>query len=242
MKTKLTRQDIFATTRWTVVLTAGRRDTARAQQALAELCQSYWWPLYAYVRRKGHAPADAEDLTQGFFARLLALDSLGAVRREKGRFRAFLLASLNHFLADAWDKASAQKRDARQTVSLDAGSAETRYLCEPADRETPESLFERQWALTLLETVVQRLRAEQAAAGKEEQFMALRFALAGERADAPYAQVAARLGVTPEAARVAAHRLRLRYRQLLRDEIAQTVSGPAEVEEELQHLRRVLAR
>lgn len=241
MKQNPSKQDRFATTRWSVVLAAGRQDTTRAQAALADLCRTYWWPLYAYVRRKGHSPADAEDLTQGFFARLLALDSLADVRRERGRFRAFLLAAMNHFLADAWDKATAQKRDARRTIPLDAGDAETRYCREPADRDTPERLFERQWALTLLETVVQRVRAEYAAAGREAVFMALRFAMTGEREGTSYEVAAGELGMSPETARVAAYRLRRRYRHLLRAEIAETVSSPAEVEEELQYLRRVLA-
>lgn len=242
MNEKPSRRDVFATTRWTAVLQAGRHDTTHARQALAELCQTYWWPLYAYVRRSGHSAADAEDLTQGYFARLLKLDSLAAVHREKGRFRSFLLAGLNHFLADEWDRASAQKRDLRRTVPLDADSAETRYRREPADTATPERLFERQWALTLLETVVQRLHREHAAAGKGPLFLALRFAITGDRHTLPYADLAARLGLSDAAVRVAVHRLRQRYRQLLREEIAHTVADAADIEEELRHLRRIVAR
>jgi RNA polymerase sigma factor (sigma-70 family) len=234
-------RDRFAATRWTVVLTAARSDTTRARAALGNLYQTYWFPLYAYVRRRGYGAADAEDLTQGFFARLVAFDSLAAVTREKGRFRSFLLASLNHFLADEWDRASAQKRDARLTVPLDTQSAETRYLREPADTETPERLFERQWALTLLETVVQRLQREHEAAGKGDLFMTLRFSITGDRHTVPYAELAARLGLSDEAVRVAVHRLRRRYRQVLREEIAHTVADEAEVEEELRYLRRILA-
>ena len=233
--------EYFATTHWTVVLTAGRQDTGRAREALAQLCRTYWFPLYAYARRRGHSPADAEDLTQGFFARLLELNSLADVRREKGKFRAFLLAAMNHYLADEWDRASAQKRDAQRTISLDAQSAETRYGHEPADTVTPERLFERQWALTLLETVLQRLQREYAAAGKEALFCELRFAIVGDKAAVPYATLAERLTVTDEAVRVAVHRLRQRYRRLLREEIAHTVGDEAEIEAELRALRRVLA-
>jgi RNA polymerase sigma-70 factor (ECF subfamily) len=144
----------FAATRWTVVRHAARRDTTRARAALSELCRTYCYPLYAYVRRCGYSAADAEDLTQGYFARLLALDSLAAVSPEKGKFRSFLLAGMNHFLCDERDRAWAQRRDARRTIPFDTGSGETRYRHEPADPCTPERMFERQWALTLLETVV----------------------------------------------------------------------------------------
>ena len=231
----------FATTRWTVVLTAARLDTSRAQKALAELCETYWYPLYAYVRRRGHAPADAEDLTQGFFARLLEKQSLGAAQRERGRFRSFLLASLNHYLADEWDKAGAQKRGARRVVSLDAQSAESRYAAEPRDTLSPDRLFERQWSLQLLEEVLRQLRAEYAAAGQGELFERLRFCLAGERDAAPYAELAAQLKSTEGAVKVAVHRLRKRYRAKLRAEIAQTVGSDDEVEEELRFLFRSLA-
>ncbi len=207
---------------------------------MAELCQTYWFPLYAFVRRKGNSPQDAEDLTQGFFARLLQLDSLSTVRRERGRFRAFLLAAMNHYLADEWGWASAQKRDIRKTVSLDIHAAETRYANEPADHASPERLFERQWALTLLETVLQLLCREYAAAGKQALFQALRFTITCDGKES-YVDQGARVGLTAEAARVAAHRLRQRYRQLLREEIAHTVAKEAEVEEELRHLRRILA-
>ncbi|HWB58319.1 MAG TPA: sigma-70 family RNA polymerase sigma factor [Chthoniobacteraceae bacterium] len=236
-----THDDIFATTRWTAVLDAGRSDNTRARAALAELCQAYWYPLYACIRRKGHSPEDAEDLTQGFFARLLKLKSLAGVRRERGRFRAFLLASLNHFLADEWDRASAQKRDVRRTIALDLADAERRYQHAMADRLTPELVFERQWALTLLEGVIQRLCAEYETAGNGALFLALRFSITGEKSSVPYAELAAQLSMSEEAVRVAVHRLRQRYRQALRAEIAQTVADEADVEAEMESLRRILS-
>jgi RNA polymerase sigma-70 factor (ECF subfamily) len=234
-------RDYFATTQWTMVLTAGRSDSTCARNALAQLCQVYWYPLYAYVRRRGASPADAEDLTQGFFARLLQLDSLANVRREKGKFRSFLLASLNHYLSDEWDRERAQKRGKGRVISLEAGVAETRLSREPADTLTPEKLFERKWAMTLLEAVVQRLQREYESAGKDRLFLALRFSIAGEKAAEPYAKLSAKLGLSEPALRVAVHRLRQRYRQLLRDEIARTVATEAEVDGEIQHLYRALA-
>lgn len=233
--------DIFATTHWTMVLAAGGEPTPQAEQALADLCQTYWYPLYAYARRRGYSKPDAEDLTQGFLARLLRHGSLSGMCRERGRFRAFLLASMKHFIADEWDRASAGKRDARRTVALDVETAEGRYLAEPADPLTPERLFERQWALTLLAAAVQRLRQDYEALGQASLFMELRFALTGERSAVPYADLAVRLGMTPEAVRVAVHRLRQRYRHVLRAEIAHTVTDEAEISAELDDLRRVLS-
>jgi len=233
--------DIFATTRWTVVLTAGRTDTTRARKALADLCQTYWYPLYAYARRRGHTVQDAEDLTQGFFARMLQQDFLAGLSREKGRFRAFLLASMNHFMADEWDRASARKRDARKTIPLDAETAEHRYQTAMVEKDTPERLFERQWAMTLLETAVQRLAREYEQTGRGALFTEIQFAILGERSAVPYTDLAARLGLSPEAVRVAVHRLRRRYRQVLREEIAHTVTGEDDIIEELNYLRRVLA-
>lgn len=223
-----------------MVLTAGRTDSTCARSALAQLCQTYWYPLYAYVRRRGKSPADAEDLTQGFFARLLELNSLVDVRREKGKFRSFLLASLNHYLSDEWDRQRAQKRGHGRVVSLDAGTAEARWSHEPADTLTPEKLFEQKWAMTLLETVVLRLQHEYESAGKGPLFMALRFSIAGEKANEPYAKLAEDLGLSEPAVRVAVHRLRQRYRQALREEIAQTVATEAEVDDEIQYLYRAL--
>ena len=232
----------FATTHWSVVLTAGRGDTPRAQAALAGLCQAYWYPLYAYVRRRGYSPTDAEDLTQGFFARLLELKSLADVRRERGKFRAFLLASMNHYLTNEWDRAAAQKRDVHRTISLDAKEAEGRYPFELADSMTPERLFERQWALTLLKTVLERLRLEYETSGRGAVFMVLRVAITGEKSAAPYASLAVQLGLTEQAVRMAVHRLRRRYREMLLEEIAHTVEDESEVAAELDDLRRVLSQ
>jgi RNA polymerase sigma factor (sigma-70 family) len=233
--------DYFATTQWTMVLNAARSDSTSARNSLAQLCQGYWYPLYAYVRRRGISPEDAEDLTQGFFARLLKLDSLADVRHEKGKFRSFLLASLNHYLSDAWDRQRAQKRGQGLVISLDANLAEERFSREPADTLTPEKLFERKWAMTLLEAVVQRLQREYEFAGKGPLFLALRFSITGEKAEEPYAKLSAELGMSEPALRVAVHRLRQRYRQLLRDEIARTVATEAEVDGEIQDLYRALA-
>ena len=234
-------RDYFATTHWSIVLQAGRSDSTHAQEALAQLCQAYWHPLYVYVRRRGYSPQDAEDLTQGFFARLLELNSLADVRREKGKFRSFLLASINHYLSDEWDRAKAQKRGHGRVISFDANDAETQLGHEPADNVTPEKTFERQWAMTLLEKVLKRLQAEYVSTGKSALFMALRFSIMGEKSDVPYATLATQVGQSEEALRVAVHRLRQRYRLILRDEIAQTVTTPAEVEDEIRHLYAALA-
>ncbi|MEI7730226.1 MAG: sigma factor [Verrucomicrobiota bacterium] len=235
------RRDYFATTRWTVVLTAARTDTTRARKALAELCQVYWYPLYAYARRRGHSVHDAEDLTQGFFAHLLQQDFLAGLSQEKGRFRAFLLASMNHYMADEWDRVSAQKREAKKTLSLEAETAEHRYQTELAEQWTPERVFERQWAMILLETTVQRLAREYETAGRGALFTEIQFAILGERSAVPYTELAARLNLSHEAVRVAVHRLRQRYRRILREEIAHTVTGETDILEELNYLRQVLA-
>jgi RNA polymerase sigma-70 factor (ECF subfamily) len=225
------------------VLTAGRSDTLRAHAALANLCQTYWYPLYAYVRRRGHSPEDAQDLTQAFFARLLEHNWVGQADQQKGRFRSFLLSAMNHFLADEWDKARAQKRGGGVLpIPLQFDTAETRYGHEPADNVTPEQNYERHWALTLLDTVLQRLRSEYEQEGKAELFAALHPCLVGDRTAQPYAELAMKLGVSEGAVKSAVHRLRQRYRQLLHDEIAQTVASPGEVDEELHHLFAVLAR
>ena len=235
------KRDIFVTTRWTMVLRAARADTTRARAALEDLCQAYWYPLYAYARRRGYSPHDAEDLTQGFFARILKLNSLAEVGRERGKFRAFMLAAMNHFISDEWDRASAQKRAAQLTISLDAEMAENRYRSEPADKLTPESLFERRWAVTLLENVVKHLRSEYEASGQGALFMELRFAITGDKNTIPYAELASRLGLKEEALRVTVHRLRQRYRRALREEIAQTVADESEVVEEMNCLCRILS-
>jgi RNA polymerase sigma-70 factor (ECF subfamily) len=220
-----------------VVLTAGHGSSPQAGRALEELCRAYWYPLYAYVRRRGHSPHEAEDLTQEFFARLLAKNYLAAVDREKGKFRSFLLASLKHFLANEWDRARAAKRGGGQPhLSLDIQTAETRYRSEPADDLTAEKLLDRQWALALLDQVLSRLQAEFVADGKKKQFDELKVWLTEGKGATSYAEAAAKLGTTEGAVKVAVHRLRRRYRELLREEISHTVATPAEIEEEIRHL------
>ena len=232
----------FVTTHWSVVLSAGGSDTPNAREALARLCQVYWYPLYAYVRRRGYGPEDAQDLTQEFFARLLARNWVGSADPTKGRFRTFLLTAMNHFLADEWDRLRAQKRGGGQRVlPLEAESAETRFQMEPPDPLTPEKIYERHWAQTLLETVFEQLRLAYEAEGKTALFTELKGCLVQERARMQYAEISARLKLSEGALRVAAHRLRQRYRELLRAEIAHTVAGPGEVEEELRYLFRALA-
>ncbi|MBI5387684.1 MAG: sigma-70 family RNA polymerase sigma factor [Verrucomicrobia bacterium] len=229
--------DIFATTRWTVVLSAGRKSSPQADMALEELCRTYWYPLYAYVRRQGHSKEDAEDLTQAFFARFLEKNYLEGLSAERGKFRAFLLASLKHFLANEWDRTHRQKRGGGVApLSLDWQDADTRYQIDPADTLSPDKLFDRAWAVTLLERVVARLRDESVAEGKTKLFEQLKpFLMVGRNA-IPYAPTAAELGLTEGAVRVAVHRLRQRYRELLRAEIAQTLADPAAVEEEMRAL------
>jgi RNA polymerase sigma-70 factor (ECF subfamily) len=225
-----------------VVLAAGRSDTPHARAALEKLCQAYWYPLYAYVRRRGHSPEDAQDLTQTFFTRLLERNWVGNADQQKGRFRSFLLSAMNHFLADEWDKARAQKRGGGvPPVPLQFDTAETRYGHEPVDNITPEQSYERRWVLTLLDEVLHRLRLEYEQEGRAELFAELNPCLVGERTAQPYAELGAKLGVSEGTVKAAVHRLRQRYRQLLRDEIAQTVAEPGEVDEELHHLFAVLA-
>jgi RNA polymerase sigma factor (sigma-70 family) len=225
-----------------MVVAAGGAGTTSARDALEKLCRTYWYPLYAFVRRQGHSVADAQDLTQAFLARLIAKQGLGSVDRAKGRFRSFMLASMKHFLANEWDRAHAQKRGGGvQFTSIDAKSAETRYHLEPADPMTPEKIFERRWALTLLDEVLKTVRREYKAAGNAELFDALKSTLSGESAGTPYAEAGKALGMSEGAVKVAAHRLRRRYREILRAEIAETVADPGEVEDELRHLIAVLS-
>lgn len=235
-------RDIFVTTRWTVVLQAGRRSSPHSDRALADLCQQYWYPLYAYVRRRVNSREDAEDLTQGFFASFLAKNYLEGLSAERGKFRAFLLAALKHFLANEWDKAGRQKRGGGvQHLSLDWQQADERFHFEPPDHATPDRLFDREWALALLERVIQRLQTECVAQGRAELFAQARGYLMVGEAAIPYAQAATKLGMDEGAVRVAVHRLRKRYRELLREEIAQTVNDPAQVKEELKSLQAALA-
>jgi len=234
-------QAVFATTHWSVVLTAGRRDTPRAQQALARLCQTYWYPLYAYVRRRGYSAHDAQDLTQAFFARLLEHQSLTRADPDRGRFRSFLLAAMNHFLASEWKRGMAQKRGGGSaTLSLDLAAAEERFDLEPADLSAPDKLFEKQWALTLLAEVLNRLEGEYQSEGKAGLFDALKQTLTGSRESQRYAELAPHLGLNESAVKVAVHRLRKRYRELIRAEIANTLDHSQNVEEEMRHLFRAL--
>ena len=232
----------FTTTHWSVVLSAGDPESPRAADALERLCRTYWYPLYAYVRRDGSSPEDAQDLTQAFFARFLEKDYLADVRREKGRFRSFLLASLRHFLADERDRSRAIKRGGGRTlVSLDAQDAEDRYLLEPRDELTAEKVFERRWALTVLEAARARLRESYARAGKAERFAVLETFLPGEQADSTYAEAAGRLGVAAGTVKWEVHQLKERYRELLRAEIAHTVPSADEIDEEVRDLIAVLS-
>jgi DNA-directed RNA polymerase specialized sigma24 family protein len=233
----------FVTTRWSVVLRAGASDTTHADDALTRLYQTYWYPLYAYVRGRGYNREDAEDLTQGFFAKLLEKKWLLAADRAKGRFRSFLLTALKCFLADEWDKRQAQKRGGGQALlPLTFDTGEARLNQEPQVTMTPEESFERRWVLTLLEEVMQRLRKEYAGEGNAALFAALAPCLAGERTAFPYADLGKNLSLSESAVKSAVHRLRQRYRKLLREEIAQTVESPDQVEDELRHLFAVLGR
>jgi len=233
---------VFATTHWTVVLAAGRRSTPQADVALEELCRTYWYPLYVYVRRHTATREDAEDLTQSFFAKFLEKNYLEGLRSDKGKFRAFLLAALKHFLANEWDRANRQKRGSGITLlSLDWQSADTRYQIDPADNLSPDKLYDRAWAVTLLERVVTRLRQESDSEGKGKLFEQLKpFLMLGKGA-IPNAQAAAALDLTEGAVRVAVHRLRRRFRELLRQEIGQTLADPAQTEEEMRALFNAFA-
>ena len=235
-------REVFVTTRWTVVLAAGRgSDSSGARAALDELCRTYWYPLYAYVRRRGNTAHDAEDLVQGFFSQLIRLNSVSDLSREKGRFRSFLLAGIKHYMADEWGRESAAKRDVRRTVSWDALEAESRYGSESSDRLSPERLYDRQWALALLAGVIRRLRDEYDGAGKGDLFRHLQSAVTGDKDAVPYSELAERTGQSEGALRVAVHRLRQRYRQVLREEIAHTVEHSHDVDAELADLRRILS-
>lgn len=233
--------DHFVTTRWTLVLSAGRKSSVTSDHALTQLCQIYWYPLYAYVRRQGRSKEDAEDLTQAFFARFLQRNYLEGLRSERGKFRAFLLACLKHFLANESDKAGRQKRGGDIIhLSLDWHSADERFRLDPPDPSNPEAAFDRQWALALLERVLLRLEQEHTEAGKRRFFAAAKNLLMLDRGAARNAAFARELGMEEGAFRVAVHRLRKRYRELLRDEIAQTLAEPSMVEEELRSLQSAL--
>ncbi|MBP8302978.1 MAG: sigma-70 family RNA polymerase sigma factor [Phycisphaerae bacterium] len=225
-----------------MILAAKDPRAPAGRQALETLCRTYWVPLYAYVRRCGHGPQDAEDLTQGFLTRLIEKDLVRAADRERGRFRSFLLTSLKHFVADQRDRAKAVKRGGlARRVPMDVGSAETRFRLEPVDEWTPDRFFEHQWAVTVLETVFDRLRRQYEAEGKTALFDQAKGSLTQAGTSVSYADLGARLAMTEGAVRVAVHRLRSRYRDLLREEIGHTVADPAEVEDEIRHLFQALA-
>lgn len=235
------RDPRFATTHWSMVLRAGREQSDEAQSALSRLCRIYWYPLYAHVRRRGYPPADAQDLTQQFFARLLARQLLASADPERGRFRSFLLTSLDHFLRDEWAKARAQKRGGGEVafpVSLDL--AESRFERESSSL-SPDQAFDRQWAVALLGSVLQQLEDDYRREQKAALFAALQPTLTGLREHQPYAEIAAHLGLSEAAVKVAVHRLRQRYRARLQAEIAATVASDADVKDEMQHLFRTFA-
>ncbi len=224
------------------MLRAGRGDTTHAREALEKLCRVYWYPIYACVRRSGHSPEDAQDLTQDFFLRLLEQQSLANANPDLGRFRAFLLGALHHFLIDEWKKARTQRRGGgQQILSLDWVAAEKQFSMEPADNATPDKAFDRNWATALLEEVLKRLEDEYRGEGKLEMFQALKQTLVGARDSQPYAGLAARLDMTESALRVAVHRLRKRYRALLESEIANTVTSRDEVKLEMKYLFQTMA-
>jgi DNA-directed RNA polymerase specialized sigma24 family protein len=227
----------FPPTHWSIVLAAAQAGSPEADQALAKLCETYWYPLYAFARRQGSSPSDAEDLTQAFFLHLLQKNTLAAADRARGRFRNFLLTALKHFLINAWHRGQAKKQGGGHVlVPLDTDSAETRYGAEPADDASPEKLYDRNWAWTLLDRVLARLRAELEADGKGALFDRLKPALMGEPIRPSSAEVAAEFKLTKPALRMAVHRLRRRFRKLLREEIAPTVASPEEIDDEIRHL------
>jgi len=232
----------FASTHWSLVLLARGQPSAAADEALAALCETYWYPLYAYIRRRVGSADRAEELTQEFFTRLLQNDFLAHVDQTRGRFRAYLLACCSHFLANERDHAQAQKRGGGRTIlSLDFHDADQRYSHEPADTLTPQRLFDRRWALLLLETTLDRLRLEFHEAGKGPLYERLKAALLGDHAALSYAQIAVELGMTEAAVKKAAQRLKQRYSEVLRSEIAATVDSPEGLEEEIHDLFAALA-
>src|SRR5688572_13769044 len=234
---------VFATTRWSLVLNAARPDIPEADHALAELCRLYWYPLYAHVRRFGYDPETARDLTQEFFVRLLEKNYLSTADRRRGRFRGFLLTAFKCFLANEWDRAIAQKRGGgREPVWLDALTAEQRYRFEPVDTLSADQIFDRRWALDLLARVQRNLADEFAAAGKSERFQALEQFLPGAQPSESHATAGTRLGLNENAVKQEVHRMKKRYVELLRAEVAQTVAHPDEVDEELRYLVDVVAR
>jgi RNA polymerase sigma-70 factor (ECF subfamily) len=231
----------FPTTRWSLVVAAGDPERQEARSALVSLCENYWYPLYAYLRRRGYPADQAQDLTQDFFVRVVEGRYLDRADPEKGRFRSFLLTSLKFFVADQEDRQRAHKRGGGALVPLEFSSGEERYQREPAHDETPERIFERRWALSVLDRVVEKLRNEFVQHGRPEDFERLKGSLLG-RSDTPNTALAREMNTSEGALKVAIHRLRKRYRDLFRQEIADTVADPAEVESELRYLAAVLTK
>ncbi|MEQ9408217.1 MAG: sigma-70 family RNA polymerase sigma factor [Fuerstiella sp.] len=231
----------FATTQWSLVLAAGEQGTEKSSRALEKLCRGYWPPLYAYARRRAVSIHEAQDLTQAFFERVLEQNYLADATPERGRFRAFLITAFKHFLANEWDRQTALKRGGKvRRLSLDFDSDRHAGRIETAHSETPDQIYERQWTLTLLDRVIQRLQREQERAGRGAEFHRLKHFIIGQSGES-YAQAAADLGMNESAARMAASRMRQWYRQLLRDEIAQTVASPDDVDDEIQHMFAILS-
>ena len=234
---RLPANESFATTQWSLVIGGGDRNSPLAGTALQTLCQRYWYPLYAFVRMRRYNAIEAQDLTQEFFARLLEKNVLADASPRRGRFRSFLLTAMKHFLSDQWDKAKAQKRGgSRPVLSLDVETAESRFSLEPSHDLTPDKLFERQWACTLLQLAIERLEIDLSATGKTREFELFKAALTGDGRGVDYAHAALELGISEDAARQIAHRLKRRYRELLREELAQTLADPGDVDDEIRRL------
>ena len=234
-------QASFRTTHWSLVKAAGGNPSEASAKALEILCRAYWFPVYAHIRRRGHGPEEAQDLTQGFFEELLGKNRLEKADASRGRFRSFLLASANHYLSHEWEKLNAQKRGGGQNViSLDSLESEERFGLEPSADASPDLLFDRRWAKTILDRVFGILRAEFDVAGQVKRFDVLKVFLLGERSDLSLADAAAHLGMTEAAIKSAVHRLRLRFRDVFRSEIAETIDHAADVEDEMRHLLRSL--
>jgi len=235
-----TDQAVFATTHWSVVLAAGHSSAAGAQAALEKLCRTYWFPLYAFARRQGNSPEDAQDLTQDFFSRLLKKNYLAKADPDRGRFRTFLLRSLKNFLINEWKRAGRLKRGGGlEFISTDANAAEERYAAEAPDESNPDAEYETRWAVTLIELVLTALRQEFDAADKTRLFEQLKGFIWGDKSTASYAEIAAQLNLSEGTVKMAVHRLRQRFRELLRAEVAHTVAKPEDIDDELRHLIRV---
>lgn len=242
-RTSEDRRWSFPVTQWTTVLAAGGTPSPESARALERLCGAYWYPLYAFVRRSGYSPADAEDLTQEFFVRLLDHNWIAHADRHRGRFRSFLLMAMKRFLAKEWDRVQTAKRGGKaKIIPLQLDTAETRYSREPADTLTPDEVFEKHWAMMLLSSVLKRLREQYERDGKGRLFETLEPCLIGSRDTQPYAAIASRLGMTEGAVKMAVCRLRERYRECLKEEIGQTVASSADIDAELRHLFHVLGR